>query len=122
MEFHDLHSTNYAACIQKLCNELTSIFPEFRRDEIEVNLFAHQFDLAVEGSPDDCQMELIDLQADMDTKRGYSGNRLVDFYKLSVKTIPICPIIQEKLSPSLVAPTSLSNSFQNEAYQNQLSK
>ena len=28
---------------------------------------AHPFDLAVEDSPDDCKMELIELQADMDT-------------------------------------------------------
>ena len=50
-------------------------------DEIKVKLFAHPFDLAVEDSRDICQMELI---ADMDTKRGYSENSLVDFYKLYV--------------------------------------
>ena len=70
MEFSDLDSTNYAAIVQKLHNEFTSWFPEFRRNEIKVKLFAHPFDLAVEDSPDDCQMELIELQADMYTKRG----------------------------------------------------
>ena len=34
-------------------------------------LFAQPFDLAVEDSPDDSQMELIELQADMDTKRAH---------------------------------------------------
>ena len=38
-------------------------------DEIKAKLFAHPFDLAVEDSPDDCQMEPTELQADMNTKR-----------------------------------------------------
>ena len=84
MELPDLDSTNYAASVQKLCDEFTSRFPEFRRDEIKVGLSAHHFDLAVEDSPDDSQMELIELQADMDIKRGYSEDSLVDFYKLYV--------------------------------------
>ena len=67
MEFPDHDSTNYAASVQKLSDEFTSRFPEFGRDEINVKLFAHPFDLAVEDSPDDCHMELIELQADMDT-------------------------------------------------------
>ena len=84
MEFPDLDSTNYAASVQKLCDEFTSRFPELRRYEIKVKLFAHHFDMSVEDSPDDCQMELIELQAVMDTNRGYSENRLVDFYILYV--------------------------------------
>ena len=65
--------------VRKLCNELTSRFPELRRDEVKVKLFDYPFYLAVEVSPVDCQMELIELQADMDIKRGYSENSLVDF-------------------------------------------
>ena len=30
MEFPDIYSTNYAASVQKLCDELTSRFPDFR--------------------------------------------------------------------------------------------
>ena len=60
----DLDSSNYAASVQKLRDEFTRRLPDFRRDEIEVKLFAHPFDLAV-----DSQMKLIELQADMDTKR-----------------------------------------------------
>ena len=41
-------------------------------DEIKVKLSAHPFHLVVDDSPDDCQMELIEVQADMDTKWGYS--------------------------------------------------
>jgi len=47
-------------------------------------LFAQPFDLGVEDCPDDFQMELIELQANMETKRTYSENSLVDFYKLYV--------------------------------------
>ena len=84
MEFPDFDFTNYAASVQKLRDEFTSKFPEFRRDEMRVNLLAHLFDLAVEDSPGDFQMELIERQADMDTKRGYSENSLVEIYKLNV--------------------------------------
>ena len=84
MTFPFLHSNNHAASFQKLCSELTSRCPEFRRDEIKVKLSAHPFDLAVEDSPDECQMGLIEKKADMDTKRGYYENSLVDFYKLYV--------------------------------------
>ena len=61
MEFPDFDSTNNAVSAQKLCDEFTSRFPEFRRDEIKVKLFAYPFDLAVDDSLDDCQMELIEL-------------------------------------------------------------
>ena len=81
MEFPDHDSTNYAASAQKPCHEFTSRFPYKGRDEIKVKLFARPFDLAVENSPDDCQMELIELQADMDRMMGYSENSLADFYK-----------------------------------------
>ena len=84
MEFPDIDSTNYAASVQKLCDEFKSRFPEFRRDEIKLKLFAHPFNLAVEDSSDDCQTELIEQQADMDTNRGYSEDSLVDFYILYV--------------------------------------
>ena len=79
MEFPDLDSNNYAASVAKQRDEFTIRFPEFRQDEIKVNLFARPFDLAVEDCPDDSQMELIELQADIDTKRGYSDNNLVAF-------------------------------------------
>ena len=52
---------------------------------IKLNLFAQPFDLAVEDSPEDCQMEIIELQAYIDTKRKYSENSLVDFYILHVR-------------------------------------
>ena len=82
LEFPDLDCTNYEASVQKLRAEFTNRFPDFRQNEIKLKLFAQPFDLAVEASPDDCQMELIELQAGMDAKRKYSENSLVDFYKL----------------------------------------
>ena len=62
----------------------------------------------MEDSPEDFQME-IELHADMDAKRRYSENVLVDF--LQNLCFSICPIMQEKLSPSLVAPTAVSNTY-----------
>ena len=82
LEFPDLDCTNYEASVQKLRAEFTNRFPDFRQNEIKLKLFAQPFDLAVEDSPDDCQMELIELQDGMDAKRKYSENSLVDFYKL----------------------------------------
>ena len=60
---------------------------------------------------ENCKMEIAELQDDMDTKRGYSDNCLADFYKLNVESSSICSAMQEKLSPSLVAATAVSNSF-----------
>ena len=70
MQFPDLDSTKYAASVLKLRDDFTSRFPEFRGDDINVKLSPHPIYLVVEDSPDNCQMELIELQADMDTKRG----------------------------------------------------
>ena len=56
----------------------TSRFSEISRDEINLTLFANPFALAVEVSTDDCQMELIELQAEMETMRRYYGNSLVN--------------------------------------------
>ena len=96
MEFPHLDSSNYAASVQKLRDDFTSWFPEFRQDEMNVKFFAQPFDLAVEDSPDDCQMELIELQADIDIKRGYPENSLADFYKRYVEGFPISSIMQEE--------------------------
>ena len=94
-----------------------------RLDEINVKLFTHPFDLAVEYCPDDCQMELVELQADMGTNGGYSEDSFVNFYKLYVCwRFPNSPVMQEKGSPSMVAPTAVSNSLLNEAHQIQMSK
>ena len=68
-------------------------------------------------------MELIALQTDMDIKRGYSENSLWIFANsMFVESIPICPVKQERSSPSLVAPIAVSNSLKNEAHQNRMSK
>ena len=67
LEFSDLDSTKYAAIVQELRDEITNRFPEFIRDDIKVKLFADPFDLAVEDSRDDCKVDLIELQKDIDT-------------------------------------------------------
>ena len=97
--------------VYKSCGaEFTNRFPDFRQNEIKLKLFAQPFDLAVEDSPDDCQMELIELQAGMDAKRKYSDNSLVDFYKLYMcEKFPNLSRHAKRMTPSLVAPTAVSN-------------
>ena len=108
-EFSDLDSTNYAAENQKLRDEFTSRYPEFKRDEIKVKLFANPFDLAVDDSPDNCQMKLIESQAEMDTKRHILKIVWWAFTKLMlVESFSICTVMEEKLSPSLVAHIAVS--------------
>ena len=84
LEFPHLDCTKHWASIQKLYDEFANKFPDFKQNKIKLKLFAQPFDLAVEDSLEDCQMELIELQANMDTERKYSENSLVDFYKLCV--------------------------------------
>ena len=79
--FPYLDCTKYGASVQKLRDEFANRFPDFRQNKIKLKLFARPFNLAV---AEDCQMELIDMQADMDTKKKYSENSLVDFYKICV--------------------------------------
>ena len=82
LEFFNLDCTNYRTSVQKLRDEFAKRFTDLRQNEIKLKLFAQPLDLVVEDCPDDLQMELIELQADMETKRKYSDNSLVDFYKL----------------------------------------
>ena len=91
MEFPDFDSTNYVANVQTLRYEFTSRFPEFRQDEIKVKSFAHLFDLAVEDSSGDCQMELIQLQAGEILRIAWwtSTNSMI------VECYSICPVMQE---------------------------
>ena len=84
LEFSNVDCTKYGTSVQKLHDKFTNRFQDFRQNKIKLKLFAQPFDLAVENSPEDCQMELIKQQADMNTKRKYSENSLVDFYKLCV--------------------------------------
>lgn len=84
LEYPDLDCTNYAGCVQKLRDELANRYPNFRQNEIKLKLFAQPFDLSVKDCLNNCQMELIELQANMDIKRKYQESSLVDFYKLCV--------------------------------------
>ena len=84
LEFPELDCNKYGARVQKLRGECANKVPDFRQNKIKLKLFAQLFDLAMEDSPEDCQMELIELQADMNTKRKYLENSLVGFYKLCV--------------------------------------
>ena len=84
LKFPNLNCTNYGASVEKLCEEFANRFRDFREEKIRLKLFAHPFDLEVEDCLDDCQMELIELQVDMENKMKYSENSLENFYKLYV--------------------------------------
>ena len=84
LEFPNLDCTNYRTSEQKLRDEFAKRFTDLRQNKIKLKLYAQPFDLVVEDCPDDLQMELIGLQVDMETKRKYCENSLVDFYKLCV--------------------------------------
>ncbi|CAI9733790.1 Hypothetical predicted protein [Octopus vulgaris] len=76
-EMPDLDCSKYAESVGKLCAEFTSRFVDFRKYESEFKLFSQLFDLVPEDSLDWCQMELIDLQSDMNSRRAYDSNDLV---------------------------------------------
>ena len=72
----------------------------------------------MEDSSDDCEMELIDLQADMDTKREYSENSLQDFHELYVcGKFPNSSRPERRMIPYLVASTAVCNYFKDDANQ-----
>ena len=106
LEFPDLDCTKYGASVQKLHNEFAKRFSDFRKNKIKLKLFAQPFDLTVENSPENCIMELIELQADMKTKRKYFENSWVDFYKVCVWKVS--HHVKRMASP-FVAPTAVSN-------------
>ena len=122
IEYPNFDFSNYAASANKQRVKLASRLPEFWQDEIKVKLLAHPFDLAVKDSPDDYQMKLIELQAEMDTKRGYCEKIVwwTSTNSMFVERFPICPAM-EKMIPSLLAPTAVNNSFKNDSHQGQLS-
>ena len=101
----------YKSCIMSL-----QTFPDFRQNEMKLKLF----DLGVEDCPDNYQMELIELQADMETKRKYSENSLVDFYKLYVcEKYPNLSCHAKRMTSLFGSTYCCEQFFQNEAYQNQ---
>ena len=92
----------YINCV-KLCAGFTNQFADFRKCEMEFKLFSQPFEIAAEDSPDCYQMELIDLQSDMDLKRAYGDNNLVNFYKNYVTNLGVFQTQRQKKSLVLVA-------------------
>lgn len=43
-------------------NTIRLTFSDFRKNEINLNLFAHPFNVSVEDAPEEVQIELIELQ------------------------------------------------------------
>ena len=120
--FQILIPKNNAACVQKLRDEFTRRFPGFRRDEIKVRLLIlliWQWTTVLTIA----KWNLFNCKLTWTPK----GDILkIVWWSLTksmfVETFPIGHVMQEKLSPTLVAPTAVSNSLKNESHQNQMSK
>lgn len=69
----------YVAAVDLLKKEFQSRFSDFRDNENYINLFARPFSVSVEDMPENCQMELIDLQCNSELKDKFDMG-LLDFY------------------------------------------
>lgn len=75
----------YITALQDLKTQFASRFSDFRKNEINLNLFAHPFNVSVEDAPEEVQMELIELQCNSTLKDKFNLG-LIEFYS---KYIPI---------------------------------
>ena len=84
-EGQDINYQKYGSMIEKLSAVFDARFLDFRQLESDFNIFSNPFNTAVDQSPDQLQLELIDLQSDNDMKRAFDENDLVNFYKNYVR-------------------------------------
>lgn len=75
----------YITALQDLKTQFDSRFSDFRKNEINLNLFAHPFNVSVEDAPKEVQIELIELQCNSTLKDKFNLG-LIEFYS---KYIPI---------------------------------
>ena len=63
-----LNYEKYVGTIEKLTSAFETRFEDFRKHNVDVQLFAHPFDLVVENTPPSFQLEIIQMQANVDLK------------------------------------------------------
>ncbi|XP_059048227.1 general transcription factor II-I repeat domain-containing protein 2B-like [Achroia grisella] len=87
--FHISNMDKYISALQDLKTQFHSRFPDFRRDEKYLNLFARPFSVSVEEVPEEFQMELIELQCNSTLKNKIDVD-LLDFYSkyVSIRDFP----------------------------------
>ena len=76
-----LNCEKYVGTIEKLTSAFETRFEDFKKHNVDVQLFAHPFDLVVENTPPSFQLEIIELQANVDLKQAYHENDLLTFYR-----------------------------------------
>ena len=79
--------------IDKLSIAFDARFWDFRKLESNFNVFPNPFQSASDQSPDEFQLELIDLRSSNDMKSAFNENDLVTFYKNYVREK--CPNLVE---------------------------
>ena len=75
-----LEKTEFADQLQKLLNEFSAHFKDFKSHEHLFEIFSSLFHTDIEKAPMDIQMELIDFQERTDLEAKYVEMDLGDFY------------------------------------------
>ena len=70
-EGQDFNYQKYGTMIEKFSAVFVARFLNFRQLESDFDIFSNPFNTAVNQSPDQLQLELIDLQSDNDMKRAF---------------------------------------------------
>ena len=89
----NMNYQKYQLMIDKLSVTFNTCFLDFRKLESNFNIFSNPFQLAPDQSPDEFQLELIDLRSGNDIKSAFIENDLVTFYKNYVREK--CPNLVE---------------------------
>ena len=67
--------------METLAIEFGRRFQDFKNLEPQFNMLSSSFTTEVDSTPEDLQLELLDLQANNDLKEKFKSDSLPDFYK-----------------------------------------
>ena len=73
--------SEFADQLEKLFNEFSACFKDFKSHERLFEIFSSPFHTDIDKAPTDIQMELMDLQERTDLKAKYVETNLGDFYR-----------------------------------------
>jgi hypothetical protein len=83
-EIFEVHT--YVRILESLKQKFQERFNDFRSHKFEFDLFNKPFDIEVYDSPEDIQMELIELQANDELKSKFKSLKLIEFYEFLSKS------------------------------------
>ena len=81
MGMRPMKKTGFAHQLQKLFNEFSARFKDFKSYKHLLEIFSSPFHTDIDIAPFDIQMELMDLQERTDLKAKYMEMNLDDFYR-----------------------------------------